>query len=234
MNFESGTTLAVFQDALFKQWIDGNHIIDDKIRSRLNGNLWVSVASYTAPNNLVIRHRCLQDMFNGDVASLGDILRLFNILAPGLWLESYSYWRYVKDILSTWGNLYYPVILDAIKKVDENFVSTAYIGADNDLYPAPFGDLRRVPLEDSLQSGKPVDQIDMKPIIKQKLTYTVKACPLGENMHVPIKNCVIQIKNGVPDGFQWYEGYNKKYKNGFEEFKDALNPKRIFSIFKFL
>lgn len=241
MNIKSGTSLAIFQDRLFKQYINGDYTINDKDSRELNGNLWVALAKRMSPNNLVIRHRCLQDLFNGNKKFLEEILDLYKILAPGLFVEGYSYWKYTKPFLFEWGKLYYPEMITTIDYVDKLFVVTSYYGQDGLLYPAPFGDVRNEPLESTIQNiDKPYDSFAVCPIIKRQtmfgyqkyICYDISSYPLGCNLHVPIKNETIVIKDGVPQRFKFYEGYDKKYKNGFVEFLDLINLKRLFSIFK--
>jgi hypothetical protein len=232
MNFESGTSLAEFQDRLFKQWVGGDHAICDVDNQRLNGNLWVAVAKKLGPNNLAIRHRCLQDLFNGNKKSLNDILDMYKILSPGLWAEGYSYWLYTKPFLLEWGKLYYICMDDFVKMMDQRFLKTAYMGPDRLLYPAPFGDLRKEPLELNLQGGRPDESASFKPAMKNGSMYMISSYPLGGNTHVPIKDEVIKIVNGVPEGFKFYEGYDKKYPNKLAAFLDVIKPIRIFSMFR--
>ena len=235
MNFESGTSLAEFQDRLIKQYQEKEDLtLTPAEYERLNGNQWVALATHFGPNNLVIRHRCLQGIF-GNKEYREEILGLFGVLAPGLWAEGYSYWKYTKSILASWGALYYPEIMDKIKIVDSGFTLTSYVGVDGKLWPAPFGDLRKEPLEEALQNGRRMDYssapVAMK-IVNEGAVYKIKPYPLGGNTHVPIKVQVINVKNGVPEGFKFYEGYDKKYPNGFAEFLDIIRPIRIFSLFK--
>lgn len=226
MNFECGTSLAVFQDRLFDQYTKRLDLtISQQDYIRLNTNLWVAIASKIAPNNLVIRHRCLQGIFNGNRNCLDEIINLFNILAPGLFVEGYSYWVYTKYILQAWAELYHTPLINKIKFVDLNFSSTSYI-KDGKKYPAPFGDLRLQPLEDHLQDDTIITDCAITPIIKRGSSYQIRAYPLGGNLHVPIKDEVIVIEEGIPQGFKFYEGYDKKYKNAFFEIIDLLNLKR--------
>ena len=232
MNFESGTPLAFFQDKLIKQAIqDKSYFLNEEDFRRLNTNMWVTLAGRIAPNNLVIRHLCLQDIFNGKREHLDEINRLFNLLAPyRLWLEGYSYWLYSKYILMEWGEKYHPTLINQIKQVDENFAKTSYRGHDGLLYPAPFGDLRLQHLEEALLNIIPEDGVNIFPVCRMGITYKIKAAPLGGNTHTPIKNDLLLIKEGLPEGFKFYEGYDKKYKNGFEEFLDLIRPRRLISM----
>lgn len=232
MNFESGTSLAVFQDRLIKQVRKKDLTISRKDLRRLNGNLWVCAAARLGPNNLVIRHRCLQDIFNGKRSNRVKILRLFDTLTPGLWAEGYSYWKYTKEILSAWANLYQTSFCTLISEVDTNFVRTAYTGKDGKLWPAPFGDLREEPLEDSLQGKEAESKVTCSPVTKIEDIYRVSPYPLGENLHTVVKGYTVRIRDGVPEGFKFYEGYDKKYTNKVSEALDMLSPRRIFSIFR--
>jgi hypothetical protein len=232
MNFESGTSLAIFQDKLFKQYCEQQSVIISKQDSnRLNNNLWVSLSSCIAPCNLVIRHRCLQDIFNCKQKFKDEILDLFKRLTPGLWIEGYSYWVYTKYILTAWAAMYYSDLIESINAMDRSFCLTAYVGKDGLLYPAPFSDLRDQPLESYLQNSKDViDNIDIEPVSKKRLIYKITAYPLGCNLHVPINNTTVSIVNGIPQGFKFYEGYDKKYKSGVAEFLDMIKFNRIFSL----
>ena len=232
MNFESGTSLAVFQDQLIKRVREKNLSISKKDLRRLNGNMWVALATRLGPNNLVIRHRCLQDIFNGKRENIEKIFKLFGTLTPGLWAEGYSYWKYTKEILVAWANLYQPSFSISVNGIDANFVRTAYTGKDGKLWPAPFGDLREEPLEDSLQGQQTEDSVECRPVRKDGLRYWISPHPLGENLHTVVRGYTVTIKGGIPEGFKFYEGYDKKYENKASEAFDMLNPRRIFSIFR--
>jgi len=127
MNFEHGKSLEKFQDSLFKQYTEGLTLaIEEKTHRRLNRNLWVSVMSRIAPNNFVIRHRCLQDIYNGNNHYLQEIVDFFHLLSVRFWYEDYSSWNSCKDILIAWGKLYCPTILDQVKNEDQKISWYAY------------------------------------------------------------------------------------------------------------
>jgi len=233
MNFESGSSLADFQDRLFKQYAAGEHAISKSDSKRLYENMWVPAARKMGPNNLVLRHWCLQALFNCTSKSITEITELFKVLTPGLYAEGYSYWLYTKPFLLAWSKEYYQAMGGWVKSVDKKFVETAYIGTHGLLYPAPFGDLRKEPLEDVLQKmGESEEVVEITPVSKKGQTYTISPYPLGGNTHVPVKKAVIKIRGTVPEGFKFYEGYDKKYSSGIEEFMDIIKPVRLFTMFR--
>ena len=62
--FETGSTLADFQDDKFKDYLEGGAATKEEMR-RLERNLWVRTADKLAPGNLVVRHYCLIDLLSG-------------------------------------------------------------------------------------------------------------------------------------------------------------------------
>jgi hypothetical protein len=120
-----------------------------------------------------------------------------------------------------------------IDEIDRSFFATSY--QRNSLrYPAPFGDLRDIPLEPVLQSMQPIVESCNKGCVLKKsdTSYTIFGWPVGLNPHIPAKTYDINIMNGIPVGFTFYTGYDKKYPSVISEWADILNPKRIFSFFK--
>lgn len=232
LNFEHGGSLADFQDGLFAKYISGEKITPQELR-RLELNKWVSAARVLAPNNMVVRQYCLIDLVRGDKGNKGVIVDLVNKVAPeDVWLEGYSYWLYAKPFLESYDEKFEVAELrKLIKDVDSIFAKTSYKRGDK-LYPAPFGDLRDVPLEDSLQYGVPSKEVSVGIITKSGDTYFIKATPLGFNMHTSEVGAEIKIIDGQPENFVFYEGYDKKYKNSFSELIDMLDVRRFLSFFR--
>ncbi len=231
-NFEYGSSLANFQDELFEKYNSGEEITEQEVK-RLESNQWVTLSYFLAPSNLVVRHYALADLARGEKKNEEKINKLLEKMAPAsVWLEGYSYWLYAKPFLQKYADQFEAQdIQDRICAMDTIFTRTAYL-RDGKLYPAPFGDLRDVPLEESLQTGTTTSEVSTLVITKENDTYYIKPAPLGFNMHTPEKEMEIKIVDGVPENFEFYEGYDKKYKNAFEEFIDMLDTKRILSIFK--
>jgi hypothetical protein len=125
------------------------------------------------------------------------------------------------------------IISGFISEIDANFAKTAYLRGSVK-YPAPFGDVRDVPLDSELQNLPMLYTSIIGHIYKKSETYfTIRAIPVGLNPHVPVNNYDIQINAaGIPQGFVFYTGYDKKYPSAISEWADILNPKRIFSFFK--
>lgn len=244
MTFIYGSNLADLQDAFFKRYKDdpfqfwSQHSIDI-----LSKNRWVKKASKLGPNNLVIRNLCLIDLLRKREDHRDEILRLCHILAPtGLWLEGYSYWVYTEPFLSAYEASSYvsPAASIALRdfrtQVDKAFIQTAY-SRSGVLYPAPFGDLRNIPLAPHLQTTTLPDVAQKHPVMKQLPRYYITPKPLGFNLHTGTKESVYVIDSGVPkktngELFSWYEGYEKKYPTKMSELRDMINLKRILSIIK--
>jgi hypothetical protein len=81
---------------------------------------------------------------------------------------------------------------------------------------------------DSIEIG-PVKLINVNSIISQ---YVITAMPIGMNDHIPKSDYTINVINGIPDNFKFYEGYDKKYRSQAEESLDLLDPIRIKTIGK--
>jgi hypothetical protein len=241
-NFKSGEQLASLQDQYIKLYKEDKKLSPSQILD-LEQNLWIKAASYLAPCNLVIRQYALIDLFKDSPDHSVQIYDLLNILScrnskERIWLESYSYYKYTMEILNEWlenfpghNNIQY--IIDAINK---GFIKTAYI-RNGLLYPAPFGDLYDEPLNVKLDTSQITDDTQSITIgnitcIKDdgKYSYIVKGNPIGFNTHVPKDDYQVEIVNGIPINFKFYEGYNKKYSSAWQEYTDTFSPKRIASI----
>jgi len=229
MNFQYGSNLAKFQDDLFAKYVS-KRLITDEERVKLFNNLWVDIAQCCAPNNLVVRQFCLVNLIL-KTENVRDIIRLIQTIAYfngtnyALWAEGYSYWGYTKPFL-----VECKIPQEIIDEIDKNFQKTAYL-RNGIMYPAPFGDLWDSPLEDKLQDPLMiVADIEITPVAKRCLFYTVKSKPLGCNTHVQSKNSQVIIVDDYPQPFKWYEGYDKKYKTKWQEFKDTFAFRRLKSI----
>ena len=242
-NFEYGSSLANFQDQKFKDYKENKPLTAEE-KDRFENNLWVKTAVKLAPGNLPIRHYCLIDLFNGKARNKRRIEEQLNKVGDEIWRESYSYWQYTKPFLEAYSKKF-GKFGSFIQDQDKKFQKTAYLGADGKLYPAPFGDLRHVPLEMSLQATPPISEnteiypIIVKVIKPDTLEYLVQKCPLGFNTHVPDKVQTLRVldgsvyvvqNNGTLLPFKWYEGYDKKYKDKETEFNDTFSPERINSL----
>lgn len=230
LNIECCSSLADFQDNLFKSY----EKTSKKNITRLKTNLWIKFAHKLAPGNLVIRHLSLIDLLENKPGNKKKIIKLINTISYDkedcIWLEGYSYWLYTKPFLEKYADKFnIGEIKQSIECIDLNFVNTAYI-RDGKLYPSPFGDLRDVPLEKEFQDSKPKQEASAGPVTKINNTYIIKASPLGMNTHAPKKDSKITVKEGIPQNFEFYKGYNKKYKKPFEEFFDMISLRRLLSI----
>lgn len=242
INFINGTALAVMQDNLIALRKSGGVIQENDIKN-MEDNLWVAAAYKLAPSNLVIRQYALIDLARNSPAHRDRIVKLFDILSYGhiypnsesqyrLWAEGYSYFLYTMAILKFWMNRFKDTVnlvylQSMVRKVESGFTVTAYF-RNGTYYPAPFGDLRDIPLIPEHQSSE-VRDITIGNLTRSKNTYHWKAIPLSCNTHVPMDDLDITIKNGIPTPFKFYEGYDRKYKSKWDEYADTFNLKRLWS-----
>jgi len=241
INFINGTKLAVMQDNLIALRKSGG-VIQEKDIKCMEDNLWVAAAYRLAPGNLVIRQYALIDLARTSPAHRDRIVKLFDILSYGhiypddapyrLWAEGYSYFCYTMAILKFWMNRFKDAtnlvyLQSMVRKVESGFTVTSYFRKGT-YYPAPFGDLRDVPLIPEHQPQEVFDTV-VGNLTRRKNTYHWKAIPLSCNTHVPADDLDITIINGVPTPFKFYEGYDKKYKNKWDEYKDTFSLKRLWS-----
>jgi hypothetical protein len=244
LNFKCGTKLAVQQDTYMKMLLNGDKISKSQIQD-LKDNLWVKIAAKLAPNNLVIRQYCLIDILEYVPKNKNKILKLLNTLSYNeksdykCWAEGYSYFNYVLDFLNVWMDWFHcgmsmSEFYDIINQIKQGFIATSYKRNDT-LYPAPYGDLRDVPLSADLQIGHSNTNIRLSNLIvnynNETVDYKIIARPLGFNTHIPKKDAIVKVINGLPQPFKFYEGYDKKYKNVVEEIIDTFAIKRILSLF---
>lgn len=243
MNFQNSSSLADFQDNLFLKYKNGIKITE-KEKNILNGNMWVKLAETFSPCNLVTRHFCLIDLINQTPENDWRILNQMKILTKfdsnPLWSEGYSYWLYTRKMLIEYASKLIFADIEIIKLIDEidtNFVLSAY-ERNGLLYPAPFGDLRNIPLSEQLQGKMSKISFVNKFLTKtQNDTYIVSPVCMGFNTHPPFYREKYVIRKGTPykdsdlnKEFKWYGGYDKKYKNKTEEILDYIKPRRLFSI----
>jgi hypothetical protein len=238
-NFKNGTALAIQQDQYLQLYRSGGKLSEQQI-IEMEQNLWVATAAKMAPGNLVVRQWALIDLFKGTPDNKTRILNIMDMLSyrhPGekrIWAEGYSYFNYTMDIVGDWVNKYsMGDVQQLVDKIKHGFLATAYLR--NGLwYPAPFGDLRDIPLNTDLQIKHNIAPITISNVALNyydgNLWYNISGGPLGLNTHIPVNSSLITIRNGIPARFKYYEGYDKKYKNSWEEFKDTFNSKRVFSI----
>lgn len=226
MNFMNGTALAKFQDDLLDRCEKGHPEFSNEEKKLLVGNAWIGLASFLAPNNLVIRQYCLIGIIFKRLMD-HEILHQLHIIAPDLYAEGYSYWKYTKRALNLYIDaLASPEIQNKMWKIDYAFSATSY-QRKGVYYPAPFADLRNEALDN--QGASPIDGMKLKFLEKIGQRYKIRPYFLGLNTHVPDSYQEITTINGIPLSFRWYEGYDKKYSSKKDELKDILRPRRIFS-----
>jgi len=240
-NFQNSTELAKHQAKLLNDYKTGIPVSNEEIKN-LENNVWVTSAAVLAPGNLVIRQWCLIDLLKGKNRHEKEIVNLLICLSYNreLWAEGYSYWGYTREILDEWLKKFGSTDVAAIEKgVDAGFVRTAY-KRNGVWYPAPFGDLRDVPLSPELQTAcdslidtATVGIVSLKkernPLI---IFYRIEAQPIGMNFHIPKRNTTIRVFNGIPLNFVFYTGYGNKYKSKEEEAADLLDSVRVKTIGK--
>jgi hypothetical protein len=174
-----------------------------------------------------------------------------------LWAEGYSYWMYTLEVLSLWAGVFAKdeageKVRALIQAVDHCFAVTAY-DRNGVWYPAPYGDLRDGPLfgptarlrnaisqqrqQRQQQEPESCAFVKVKPIadiagVAGGHEYVIQAKPVGMNTHVPAGTVKVAVRNGIPEGFRFYDGYDKKYSRGWLEWKDMLQAGRIGSILR--
>jgi len=237
LNFRNGTELAKAQDSLFDVYRKNEHISKNTVDS-LAKNIWVQAASKLAPGNLVIRQWCLIDLFKDTCLHKRPIKSSIKYLtydedSVSLWAEGYSYWLYTKSFLQEWSDVF---AIEGIKKkisqIDRGFLRTSY-KRDGNWYPAPLGDLRDEPLEESLQYDHLCQsRLGILRFDCNTKTYKILGDPIGLNPHIPADTFEVKIIMGYPKNFDFYKGYDKKYKSKKEEWADILKPNRINSLDK--
>lgn len=248
MVYTNGTELAIQQESLLVKYNRGDTISKNELRE-LKINWWVKTAEKLAPCNLVIRQYALIDLFSKEPKNSKAILNQVKILTGNTsdtlktWLESYSYFEYTLQALIPW-IIKYADSVDAqlvtkyIEQTINGFCITSYRRSDGLYYPAPFGDLFDIPLSPSYQF-KADSLFDYKRILVNNVykfydsgqpIYSIYARPIGMNGHCATESAIYIIMNDKPNGFKYYEGYDKKYQTAKAEWKDLLNIKRLITI----
>lgn len=244
-NFRSGSAVAIQQDQYIQIYKNSGFLTSKQI-SDMEQNVWIIAAAKTAPNNLVIRNYALVDVFKKTPANKDTILKYVDLLSYNstepwrIWSEGYSYFRYTMEALDLWIRTFENQsfeIQNIIQKIRLGFVVTSYT-RNNILYPAPFGDLRNEPLPADLQLPQSKNDIAVSNVKLRYVTnagilhvyYLISGKPIGLNTHIPKDDYVTEIINGMPQGFRFYQGYDKKYKNYWQELSDTFDPKRVKSI----
>jgi hypothetical protein len=243
----TGYELAAWQDTLLARYRRGDSLpLAD--RAALRGNAWVATAKHLAPSNLILRQWALTDLFSKTPENAARILEMADLLAPDsgghggrMWAEGYSYWLYTREVLAPWAETFRreeagKQVRALINAVDSCFTMTAY-SRNGILYPAPFGDLRDKPLADSgvfLHAARPVAAhscafVTVTPV-SEGYDYRIAAQPVGLNTHIPADTQVVAVRQGVPAGFGFYQGYHKKYPDAAAERGDMMRPARLASI----
>ena len=248
MWFDSGKKLADQQDNLLGL-IEKGVYIPSKMAKLLEKNLWIMLASKIAPGNLVIRQWCIIDIIEEVPMHLEKITKMMDLLSYKnnnklrIYAEGYSYFLYTMKAINLWIKKFEIYVkMDALKEliysIQLGFLNTSY-ERDGVKYPAPFGDLRNEPLKMRIETNHFTNYNESKIIISNikvyksqyKNHYNISAKPLGLNTHIPKENFSTDVIDGCLTNFKFYEGYDKKYKNKFEELKDVFSLKRILSIF---
>jgi len=242
--FETGSELASFQDKKFDDF-QFNNGITNKEKVRLERNLWVWTATDMAPGNLVIRQLCLIDLFNGKTVNYNLIMeQLDKVGGVGLFLEGYSYWIYTKPFLVKYYEVFKsPGLKIYVDQMDKKFLTTAYVLHGGIPRPAPFGDIADITLEyDVLALENIADNAEVFPVTKKTegdtVTYTIEACAVGLNAHIPKKADTVVISGGVVykssgkmlTPYEWYPGWEGKYNSRWDELMDVFDYRRVNSI----
>lgn len=244
-NLKNSTALAVQQDGYIALLNEGGTLSEKQIKD-MQDNLWVATANKLAPGNLVVRQYCLIDLAKKAPINKDKIFRLVNLLTynePGgykTWAEGYSYFMYTMMMLGPWIAKFeatndLTVLKKQIQSVKDGYVVTSYL-RNGAWYPAPVGDTRDGPMDKELQVTHSYTSIEVSSINfnfdadSGNIEYNIAGKPVGLNVHIPKDDYTVVVREGVPIGFHFYEGYNKKYKSSWEELKDTFSPKRLKSI----
>lgn len=239
INAKQGTALAQKQDVLLNKYTS-NQYIPIREADSLANNIWFQIAYRTAPSNLVIRQFVLIDIIRKKPEHGKQIDSLLNLLSYGgeLYSEGYSYWLYTEPSIKYWVHefleeTYKYNMIENINSINDGFVKTAY-NKDNVWFPATFGDLRYEPLASDLQYdcvGKQMKSvshsfIDMVVVDDSNFIYKINSIPVGLNTHIPVSGFFVEFINGKSN-FNFYTGYEHKYKSKKEELKDLFDKRRL-------
>lgn len=250
LNFTNGHALAVKQDSLITIYKENGKIENtESVVKKMRKNFYINSTWKQNPTNLHIRQYLLICVFDKNITDFSeDALQMINDLSvwngERTWLEGYSYWLYTKVAIELYIEKYpmgkYTLIFsEIIKEINTFFRKTAFYNAQEQLwYPAPFGDLRKRPLEkQELMGVDTADTVKLSNVMKitpvaGMTRYIIDATPIGLNTHTQKSESDVYIFNGVVSdlvgtGFSYYTGYSNKYKDKKAEIFDYLSPKRI-------
>jgi len=245
MNFLWDGPLASLQDNIFNQLMTGQEI-SEKDYKKLKRSIPVKIAEILAPCNLVVRNYCLLDLISGQNKHQTKIFNLCLKMcgtsnmswADKLWQEGHSYWGYTRYILKVYGQHFNEAwVTDCINTINNNFRRTSY-ERDGISYPAPFGDIWNIPLENELQ--QPKDKSNCGPIRIELPIIKVNTNPLGLNLHTTYVNTVYDTTSGIPVNmqtdkpFKFYQGYKEKYPHVWNEIWAMLSIRRLLSVLHLL
>ena len=235
--------LAQFQESCEQKYKNGEAITLEEL-AKLEGCVWVKLASVLSPSNLVIRQWALVDLFKGIPWHVSKLEKMLDVLSykgdksgMRVWAEGYYYFWYAMCILQLWVTKFENLVeLSRIKVIIEEIrkglTITGYY-RDEVLYGPPYGDVRDVPL-DTVAEVERKNTITISNISMctagNMVTYQIMGRPVGLNLHIPKDNKVVKVIGGVPIGFKFYEGWDKKYKNKWEEICDLMSWKRLRSL----
>lgn len=247
MNFQHGTDLANYQDALFKE-ISNGATISTSVLKQLTTNKWISLSTYLAPSNLTVRQYCLIDIvchhffnINNILSNLSNLVYFSKNLKYLLWVEGYSYWLYTKPFLEMYlekvklPDEIFQKLTSFMNDVDLGFSVTAYKKNDG-IYPVTFGDLRYIKLVNQTDLIK--DEISIGPILKHGSMYYINKQPVGFNLHTNNSEFIVDIHNDKAYvinsdkeiEYKFYESYEKKYPTFLSELNEMITCRRVLSI----
>ena len=260
LNFRYGETLAVSQDNIIASIIARRTVSEAQIRM-LENDVWIPLAERLAPCNLVIRQLCLIDVLRNKTNNYNRILALLNKVSyktdvtipkfsgPGtqqvrIFAEGYSYWEYTMNALTLWIAKFLTTqsaqvtnVRTLVTKIYNGFVATSY-KRGTVFYPAPFGDLFDIPLnqQDWQVPHTPVNvtiaNVKMNVAGGVVTSYNISSRPLGCNLHTVVNNYTSNIASGRPTNFTYYTGYSVKYRVAGSEIADMLNSTRLSTLAK--
>jgi hypothetical protein len=235
--------LAQFQESCEQKFKNGETITPEET-AKLGGCIWVKLASVLSPSNLVIRQWALIDLFSGLPWHASRLEKMIDTLSykgdksgMRIWAEGHYYFWYTMCILQLWVTKFEDKvdllkIKQIIDEVHKGLTITGYY-RDEVLYGAPYGDIRDVPLDSAVEVKREnivkISNVNMV-AAGNMISYQIQGRPVGLNLHIPKNDSVVNVIGGVPIGFKFYEGWDKKYKNQWEEIQDLLSWKRIKSL----
>lgn len=246
-NFNT-TELAKHQDQLFQNYKNLSNNQRKKESKYLQNHTYFKLAKFLAPSNLIIRNYILIDLLNQNHNNYKHVWRLFQKLtgnhSDGLWIEGYTYWIYTKLFLYEYiQNNTNNTIQMKIDHTEKAFQETAYYDSQSNVWkPAPFGDLRKNQIMLNQEKTEENNKKNWSgiPLLKKTyfttIYYTVLPYIIGFNTHVPDKQRKLFIREGTPlymenrKPFNFYKGYDKKYKSKIHEIKDTFTWKRFKSL----